>query len=78
MQSRLERGNNGFLGLILTPEKCFIVTGYAFEPHVNSGALPVMSPNATQHQILNTNAIHKENLRLRRDQTFVRKALKIN
>ena len=78
MHSTLGGGNHGFLGLILTPEKCFIVAGYTFEPYVNPGALPVIPPNATQHQILNTNAIHKENSRLKREQTFASKALKIN
>ena len=75
--STLGGGNHGFLGLILTPEIYFIVTGYDFEPHVNPGALPIMPPNATQHQILNTNAIHKESLRLWREQTFAIKVLKI-
>ena len=75
--STLGGENHGFLGLILTPEKYFIVTGYTFEPHVNPGALPVIPPNATQHQILNTNTIHKEILRLWREQTFVSKALRI-
>ena len=62
--SILGGGNHGFLGLILTPEKYFIVTGYTFEPRVNPGALPTMPPIATQYQILNINVIHKENLRL--------------
>ena len=61
----------GVLGLILIPAKNLIVTGHAFEHHVNPGALPVFSSNATQHQISNTNTIHKENLRLCREQTFV-------
>ena len=77
INSTLGGGNHGFLGLILTPEKYFIVTCYAFEPHVNPGALPVISPNAAQHQILNTNAVHKEKLRSWREQTFASKALKI-
>ena len=41
-----------------------MVTGYAFEPHVNLRFLPVTLPNETQHQILNTNDNHKENLSL--------------
>ena len=53
-----------FFGLILSPEKCLIVTGHDFEYHVDPGALSVILPNETQHQNLNTNVIHKENLRL--------------
>ena len=42
VHSTLGGGNHGFLGLILTPEKHHIVTGYNFEPHVNPGALPTI------------------------------------
>ena len=76
VHSTLGGGNHGFLGLILTPVKYHIVTGYTFEPHVNPGALPTIPQNATQHQIINANSVHKENLRLWREQTFVSKALK--
>lgn len=53
-----------------------MLTGYTFEPYANPGALPTIPPNATQHQILNTNAIPKEILCLWREQTFVGKVLK--
>ena len=78
IKTTLGGGNHVFLGLILKPENYVILTGYTFEPHVNLVALPVTSPNSKQHQILNTNDIHKEMLHLSREQTFVCKALKIN
>jgi hypothetical protein len=76
VHSTLGGGNHGFLGVILTPEKYQLVTGHTFEPYTNPGALPTLPPNATQHQILNANAAHKENLRLWKEQTFVIKAIK--
>ena len=60
VHSTLGGGNHGFLGVILTPEKYQLVTGHTFEAHTNPRALPTLPPNATQHQILNANSVHKE------------------
>ena len=76
VHSALGGGNHGFLGLILKPEKYYMVTSYNFKPHVNPGALPTLLQNATQHQVLNTNSAPKENLHFWREETFVNKALK--
>ena len=64
VHSTLGEGNHGFFGLILKPEKYYMVTGHNFEPHVNPGALLTLPQNATQHQILNANSANKENLHL--------------
>ena len=64
IQTTLGGGQHGYLGLILKPAKYLTVTGQAFNPHPNPGALPVIPPGATQHQILSANTQHKESLRL--------------
>ena len=49
--SELGGGNDGYLGLILAPEKYLLVTGSNFTPHSNPGSLPTFSNNPTQPQI---------------------------
>lgn len=60
---KLGGGGHCYLGLVLNPNKYITITGYVFQPFQNPGTLPQFSPNATQHQIIQGNASHKEALR---------------
>ena len=44
-QSEIGGGNHEYLGLALKPSKHTIVTGSAFTPHNNPGAVPVFPAN---------------------------------
>ena len=62
IQSELGGGQHGYLGLVLRPAKYLTITGNAFAPHNNPGVVPIFPPNATQFQIAQANATHKEQL----------------
>ena len=71
VQSELGGGDHGYLGLTKSSEKHNTVTGHDFNAHANPGALPTFPVNATQRQIDQANASHKEGLRLWREQQVV-------
>ena len=76
IMTELGGGNHGYLGLVLSPEKCNQITGHDFEPHPNPGPIPIFPDNPTQPQIAQINATHKDQLRLYREQQTIIKALK--
>ena len=62
--SKLGRGNQGYLGLILNPQKYNLVTGTLFNSHLNPGSLPTLPSNPTQPQIAQISTTQKEVLQL--------------
>ena len=76
VQSKLGGGAHDYLGLTKSSEKHNTVTGHDFNAHANPEAIPTFPANASQHQIAQANASHKEGLRLWREQQVVEKPLK--
>ena len=74
--STLGGGTHGLLGLTVSPDTYLTITGSAFQPPTNPGALPTIPPNQTESQISEIVRQHTESLRIWREYNATSMALK--
>ena len=69
-------GDNGYLGILLSPAVYATINAIPWIDPPNPGATPVIPPNATSAQIGEAVRVHTENLRQWREFTNLQQALK--
>ena len=69
-------GLHGHLGITMTNAKCNSIVGHEYIAKPNPGPVPMISPNATGHQIAVAQDSHKKTRKLHKEEQNLARALK--